>query len=485
MATITLYANKVNQMPKLVQGVKSAINDYKTELLQLQMKAFSIGESVCNLNDVISSIQSSTQTQDEKVVSFDALEQDTEEFIETASSVDRNVADIINQQRAEFYKNYAYLKPECETNTWDKFCEGCKSVGEWCKEHWVAVVTTVVIVIAATVAAVCGVAIAFIAGVAGAIALVMCVADAVCMLVTGGKDIATVLREKGLYTLAEIFQGISFGADLVSIVFPIGAAIKTMAKMGVKTFAKVTIKSAQKAFQEMIEKVFKRGFKNGAKNLGEILFKSVVSDVDDFKTWKADAVKMKSPTKNWIIEGDKLIPSSTVVPGKNNPHGLTMAEIMGQKKFSMFPNEITYKNGYADLSDFSVVDGVPIDMKNMDYGNYTEAVLNNEISNKKFSRILRESNFEQAKMNLPNGITKEGLEKALGYPLTWHEDLNMKKCYLVPTEIHANVGHTGAVGNYKFIFDKIPDISNLLGEKLTQWGIRLPFNISSELVMSQ
>ena len=135
MATIALYANKVNQMPKLVQGVKSAINDYKTELLQLQMKAFSIGESVCNLNDVISSIQSSTQTQDEKVSSFDTLEQNTEEFIETASSVDRNVADIINQQRAEFYKNYAYLKPECEKNTWDKFRDGCERVGEWCEKN--------------------------------------------------------------------------------------------------------------------------------------------------------------------------------------------------------------------------------------------------------------------------------------------------------------------------------------------------------------
>ncbi len=155
MATIALYANKVNQMPELVRGIKSAVKDYKEELQLLQKKALCIETSVCNMDDVISSIQSSTKTQEEKVQSFETLEQATEEFIENAVSIDGNVADVINQQRTEFYEKYGYLKPECEKNIWDKMCDFGKSIGERCKEHWDAILTVVsFIVVGAFIAAV-------------------------------------------------------------------------------------------------------------------------------------------------------------------------------------------------------------------------------------------------------------------------------------------------------------------------------------------
>ena len=57
--------------------------------------------------------------------------------------------------------------------------------------------------------------------------------------------------------LGEIFAGISIGCDIVSIVFPAGAAIKTMAKVGVKTFAKASLKAVKTAYKETVEKVFK------------------------------------------------------------------------------------------------------------------------------------------------------------------------------------------------------------------------------------
>ena len=28
------------------------------------------------------------------------------------------------------------MKPECEKSRWKKFKDGCKKVGEWCKNHW-------------------------------------------------------------------------------------------------------------------------------------------------------------------------------------------------------------------------------------------------------------------------------------------------------------------------------------------------------------
>lgn len=103
-------------------------------------------------------------------------------------------------------------------------------------------------------------------------------------------------------------------------------------------------------------------------------------------------------------------------------------------------------------------------------GGQPDNIFNFEISEEKFSAILREANSTQAEAGLPNGVTKSSLEQQFGFKLSWHEDINMSKCYLVPTIIHANVGHMGAVGYYKFIFRQIPGISTLVGEKSIRLG---------------
>jgi len=40
MATITLYAGKINQMPGLINEVKKSVVDYKSELSALRKKTF-------------------------------------------------------------------------------------------------------------------------------------------------------------------------------------------------------------------------------------------------------------------------------------------------------------------------------------------------------------------------------------------------------------------------------------------------------------
>ena len=50
------------------------------------------------------------------------------------------------------------MKPECEKSRWEKFKDGCKKVGEWCKEHWKEILITVTIVIGAVLAIVAVVA---------------------------------------------------------------------------------------------------------------------------------------------------------------------------------------------------------------------------------------------------------------------------------------------------------------------------------------
>ena len=151
MATIALYAGKLNQMPGLIQEVKKSVVDYKSELEALKNKTLQIDRNVCELEEVISSIQASSRIQDEKIASLEALENESEQFIEEAVRIDSAVAEVIRQRQDDFYDAYNYLKPDCEKSGWEKFCSFCKNVGEWCKEHWKLVVTIVLVIVAVVV----------------------------------------------------------------------------------------------------------------------------------------------------------------------------------------------------------------------------------------------------------------------------------------------------------------------------------------------
>lgn len=167
MATIALYAGKINQMPELLKEAKKSVTDYKSELAALKAKTLTINRSICNLDDVINAIQASTQTQEEKINSLEVFQQNSEKFISDVIQTDSKVADIVNQRKDNFYEEYHYLKPECEKNGWEKIKDGCKSVGEWCKENWEAIGK---ILITVTIVAVLGVAAALTGGIIAVIA---------------------------------------------------------------------------------------------------------------------------------------------------------------------------------------------------------------------------------------------------------------------------------------------------------------------------
>ncbi len=152
MATIALYANKVNQLPDLIKNVKNSVSNYKEELSNVKKKTLTVNKSVCDLDEVIRSIQSSTVIQENKMEYLVALKENSEEFISITVKTDGDVADVVNQRKEEFYEKYYYLKPECEKNTWEKIKDNCKKFGDWCKEHWKTIVATIAIVIGAVLA---------------------------------------------------------------------------------------------------------------------------------------------------------------------------------------------------------------------------------------------------------------------------------------------------------------------------------------------
>lgn len=157
MATIAIYAGKTSLMPGMIGDAKKAVKNLKEEFSTLKNKAMAVSAGICNLEDVISSISAAVQTQEDKADALESFREKTEEFIEDAVQTDEAVAEKVNQNKDDFYDKYSYLKPDCEKSKWEKFCEGCKKVAEWCKENWesiVKIVVAVVIIVALGIASV-------------------------------------------------------------------------------------------------------------------------------------------------------------------------------------------------------------------------------------------------------------------------------------------------------------------------------------------
>ena len=149
MATIALYAGKMNQMPSLIGEVRKSVDDYSSELFSLKSKALNIRKSVCDLDDVIGMVQTSTQIQEQKIESLQAFCQKTEEFTADVVRIDEEAAAVINQNKEDFYNKYNYLRPDAEKNGWETLWD---NTAEWCKEHWQEIVTTVGIIVGAALA---------------------------------------------------------------------------------------------------------------------------------------------------------------------------------------------------------------------------------------------------------------------------------------------------------------------------------------------
>lgn len=107
-----------------------------------------MNRNICNLDDVISTISTSIQTQEDKIEALETFHSNCEQFITDTVKIDSDVAEIVSQRKDDFYNKYYYLKPDNEKNGWD---DGLKKVGEWCKEHWKMIATVIIVVVAVVV----------------------------------------------------------------------------------------------------------------------------------------------------------------------------------------------------------------------------------------------------------------------------------------------------------------------------------------------
>ena len=146
MSSIELYKDKINSMSNYIEQAKNAVSDFCLNLSALKSKILGINSSVCD--NVVSSISSSSQTQEQQIAGLEATQKEVTAFIDLTVNRDNSAADAVSKAKDEFYKEYSYLKPDSEKSDWEKFCDGLKKVGDWCKEHWKEIMIAIEIIMA-------------------------------------------------------------------------------------------------------------------------------------------------------------------------------------------------------------------------------------------------------------------------------------------------------------------------------------------------
>jgi hypothetical protein len=201
-------------------------------------------------------------------------------LISDTGRVDQRASSKISSREDDFYKRYYYLKPECKktdkekrddwwAERWQNFKDFWggvgeaiggffKKVGEWCKEHLVAIITALAVVLIAVVAAIFLGPAAIIA-VCSAIAFFCAAGDLIATAITG-KDIYTLLKESGHPILAEMFAGLEWGATIAAVALSFVQLGTQIAKVGLKNF----LTGGQKGFANIMKYHFKT-FANGIK----------------------------------------------------------------------------------------------------------------------------------------------------------------------------------------------------------------------------
>lgn len=148
MATIALYKGTINQMPGLIKSAKKAVSGLDTQLDTLKRKCQKVNAAVCNIDDVISTISASTQTQEEKIEALETFGENVEQFARDTVDIDENVAELVNKNKDDFYDKYSYLKPESEKTFFEHAAEFLQKTAEWCKKHWKLIATVALVALA-------------------------------------------------------------------------------------------------------------------------------------------------------------------------------------------------------------------------------------------------------------------------------------------------------------------------------------------------
>lgn len=325
MATITIKCNTLGCFNGIecLSGINTAFSNAKnaTENLAQAVEKLTIKldavKDMSELESVKETLQHAEQREEENNSALCCAYEKLDEFVLETGRIDNAVAEKIQERKNEFYKQYYYLKPECEkgllekignwfANTWNGFvdwaaqlgqaiADALVSIGKWIKEHITELCTALAVILLAVLAFIATpLTLIAIAAIAGIVSLALWVTDIIC-IVSCDKNLAGILRENGNEYWADVVDGVQWGCGIVELLFPASLLASAIKKTGLKAFGKAMLQSFKSSFKSFIDDVVDV-FKGGKKGLSNIFnrIKKMVFDPDDFKTIKpeidADAV---------------------------------------------------------------------------------------------------------------------------------------------------------------------------------------------------
>lgn len=179
MATIALgtgaltysFSNGINAFSGLNNTytyAKKASSNLVTELASLKITIDIACESV-HVEGAVTQIQQARSREDVKSGSLTVGYEKLDSYIKDVGETDQTVSFVVSGSKRDFYKEYYYLKPECEKSRGEKIDDFFASVGEilgdiwtatkdffknigaWIEEHWQLLLAAVVIIVVVAV----------------------------------------------------------------------------------------------------------------------------------------------------------------------------------------------------------------------------------------------------------------------------------------------------------------------------------------------
>ena len=163
MATITLdVGKKFVGLELTFKGTTQKVSDLATALSKLKSKVDTV-KTVTDVGSSSNAVSNANNREEHKKSALSVAYQKIDELLSNVGSIDDRVAGKITKRKDNFYKKYSWLKPECEKGLfekakdylWHKVCTIANKiknividVAKWCKKHWKAIVTALIIVVA-------------------------------------------------------------------------------------------------------------------------------------------------------------------------------------------------------------------------------------------------------------------------------------------------------------------------------------------------
>ncbi len=129
-----------SNMSSFITSAESVISSFKA----VKNKTYDLSGGVGNLQDALDNIDARIKSEEEKKATAVAIQQKSNDFLELAMRVDKQVATLVNQNKDEFYKVNPWLKPVTNTeedkpwyeDAWNWLCEVGDAVAESLEQAW-------------------------------------------------------------------------------------------------------------------------------------------------------------------------------------------------------------------------------------------------------------------------------------------------------------------------------------------------------------